>query len=183
MLKKQSLWAACLQASGPPPGHGGHPLHSESMLQPPHLQVPCTKVRALILPTLTHFSINGFLNTSHTRNKPLTMAPPPGPPKPSVTHLPPSPSPSFPGCSKCGSLPLQGEQAARNPGPGFPRHQLSSCTLIREPTRPPSLLAGDRQLSARDLAMAMEQGLATCWVLFPGPHHYPSHFMEELLQL
>lgn len=146
MLKKQFM-GSMFTAPVPPLCHGGHPLHSESMLQPPHLQVPRTKVRALILPTLTHFSINGFLNTSHTWNKPLTMGSPPArPPKPSVTHLPPSPRPSFPGCSKCGSLPLQGEQAARNPGPGFPRHQLSSCTLIREPTRPPSLLAGDGQL-------------------------------------
>lgn len=52
---------------------------------------PHTKDRALSLQTLTHFSINGFPNTSHTWNKPLTT----GPPKPGVTH--PQPQPPFPG--------------------------------------------------------------------------------------
>lgn len=92
MLKKQSLWGACLQAPVPPPGHGGHPPHSGSMLQSPHSRVPRTKVRAPILPTLTHFSINGFPNPSHTWNKPLTMGPPPDLPSPALLICPPVPA-------------------------------------------------------------------------------------------
>lgn len=80
-----------MQVPVPPPGHGGHPLYREATLQPPHLRVPCTKVRALILPTLTHFSINGFLNTSHTWNKPLTMGPPPDLPSPALLICHPVP--------------------------------------------------------------------------------------------
>lgn len=66
---------------------GSHP--SSATLGRHH--TPHTKDRALSLRTLTHFSINGFLNASHTWNKPLTT----GPPKPGVTH--PQSQPSFSG--------------------------------------------------------------------------------------
>lgn len=124
--------------------------------------MPRSKDRALSLQTLTHFSINSSLNTNHTWNKPLTTEPSPRPPKSGVTHLPPSPSPPSLGCPW-----LQGEQAVRNLRPGS-RHWLSTCTLIREPTQPPSSPAAEVHLSARDLVKATGQGPVICLANFPG---------------
>lgn len=109
----------------------------------------------------------------------------PGPPKPSVTHPPPGPSPPFPGCSESGSC--RGVSKPPGiPGPapaGGKRHQLSARTLIREPTWPPSSPAGKEWLSARDLAKAMQRASATCREFFPAALPYSSRFMEETLQL
>lgn len=73
-----------LWAMGPPQPHW--------VMSPPHSQVPCTKGRALSLQTLTHFSINGFLNATHAWNKPLTTGPPPDLPSPALLIRPPAPA-------------------------------------------------------------------------------------------
>lgn len=186
MLKKQSLLGACSQAPVPPPGHGGHPPHSRSMLQPPHSQVPRTKVRAPILPTLTHFSINGFPNASHTWNKPLTTGPPPDLPSPALLICPPvpaHPSRDAPSAAHC-CCRVSKQPGIPGPAPAGGKPSPAELMHPNSGADEATFLAGWRgQLSARDLATAMEQGLATCWALFPGAHSYPSCFLEELLQL
>lgn len=186
MLKEQSLRGACLQAPVPTPGHGGHPLHSRSMLQPPQLRVPRTKVRAPILPTLTHFSINGFLNTSHTWNKPLTKGPPPDLPSPALLICPPvpvhlsrdAPSAAHRRCRVSKQPGIPGlAPAGRKPSPAELMHPNSGADEA-------TFLAGWRQAAfGRRPGHSHEARAGTCWVLFPGAHPHPSHFMEELLQL
>lgn len=159
---------------GPPQPHW--------LMSPPHSQVPRAKGRALSLQTLTHFSINGFLNATHAWNKPLTTGPPPDLLSPALLIHPPAPallSRDAPRAAHCCGVSKQPGIRAWLPQAGS-RHQLSARTLIREPTRAP---AGKGQLSARDLAKATQGGPATCQAFFLWALPYSSLSMEELLQL